>query len=48
MLKQGRQSSTASLTKDEVQTLMAMTDRLLKLGKEIQECGTHPIWKMGK
>lgn len=48
MLKQGRQSSTASLTKDEVQTLMAMTDRLLKLGKEIQECGTHPIWKLGK
>ena len=48
MLKQGRQSSTAALSKDEVQTLMAMTDRLLKLGKEIQDCGTHPIWKLGK
>ena len=48
MMKQGRQSSAAALSKDEVQTLMSMTDRLVKLGKELKECGTQPIWKLGK
>ena len=48
MMKQGRQSSAAALSRDEVQTLMSMTDRLLKLGKELRECGTQPIWKLGK
>lgn len=48
MMKQGRQSSAAALSKDEVQTLMSMTDRLLKLGKELQECGKPPAWKPSK
>ena len=48
MMKQGRQSAAAALSKDEVQTLMSMTDRLLKLGKEVQECGKLPIWKLSK
>lgn len=51
MMRQARKSSGVSvspLNREDVQTLMAMTDRLLQLGKEIQKCGAQSIWTPSK
>jgi malonyl CoA-acyl carrier protein transacylase len=41
-------ASVSPLNREDVQTLLAMTDRLLKLGKEIQRCGVQPNWMPSK
>jgi len=51
LVRQTEGSSGASvslLNREDVQTLLAMTDRLLKLGKEIQRCGAQPNWMPSK